>query len=29
VHNNDFALALLASVEEDFKQVRKQLDTIW
>jgi Zn finger protein HypA/HybF involved in hydrogenase expression len=29
VHNNDFALATLASVETDFKQVMKQLDSVW
>ena len=29
VHNNDYAMAVLAGVEGDFKQVKKQLDTIW
>jgi len=29
VHNNDFALAILGSVEADFSQVRKRLDTVW
>ncbi|HSR37010.1 MAG TPA: hypothetical protein VLL73_07480 [Desulfurivibrionaceae bacterium] len=29
VHNNDYAMAILASVEADFKQVKKQLDTVW
>jgi nitrate/TMAO reductase-like tetraheme cytochrome c subunit len=29
VHNNDYALAILKNVESDFKQVRKQLDTVW
>jgi nitrate/TMAO reductase-like tetraheme cytochrome c subunit len=29
VHNNDFALAILNSVEADFRQVMKQLDAVW
>jgi nitrate/TMAO reductase-like tetraheme cytochrome c subunit len=29
VHNSDFAMTILDSVEADFKQVMKQLDTIW
>jgi nitrate/TMAO reductase-like tetraheme cytochrome c subunit len=29
VHNNDYALAILKSVENDFTQVRKQLDAVW
>jgi len=29
VHNNDYAVAILKNVENDFKLVRKQLDTVW
>lgn len=29
VHNNDYALAVLARVENDFKEIRKQLNKKW